>query len=316
MSQIIEQRRQRFRRWTWDEIEAEREARPVWVIDGLISDGTTSISGRSEAGKSMLCAALTFSLATGRPFLGRKPNRMYRPAIIGTDDRAHLEYTERLARIGPGAAESVRDNLNVFTAEGLLQYEDWRDLFEAVMESGSDFVIVDNVTQMIEDENSGADVNRTFAGVRLFTQAGIPVVVVNHHSQKVNTTASVANRGPSGSSNLVRHVRHRLTLAKDREGSGRTLFVDGNYAEGEQLKLEMPRGIDRPVYKVLTAPQQRKPETLDQNRELANWIKANCRSVNKTQQAENAAKHFGLNKATVYDKLKPGGPVARLLDAN
>jgi len=318
------ERQKRYKVWTWDEITADRENRPQWVVPGLITDGTTSITGKSEAGKSMLATALIYALATGRPFLGRKPVKTYRPAVFATDDRGHLEYQERLDLIGrEGAPQEVRSSLRVFSVESLLKYEDLVDLYGDVRDMGLDFVVLDNASQMLDgDGNSGYDVNRLFGGIRLFTHAGIPVVIINHQNQQGSVTEASAARGISGNSNWTRNVRHRLTLDKvldkGKDTRRRRLFVNGNYSEGESLELEMPRGIDRPVYKVTEGQkrqeQKRDPKTMDKNADIARWIKANCPGESIRKQAERAAAQFpDLSEGTIRNRLSGNGPIAQVL---
>ncbi len=76
---------------TLSEVLARDVVPPVYLLDGLLTEGFTILAGRPKSGKSWLCLQLAHSLAVGVPFLGEftvpKRKRVCYLAFEDSDNR-------------------------------------------------------------------------------------------------------------------------------------------------------------------------------------------------------------------------------------
>lgn len=136
---------------TLSEVLARDVVPPVYLIDGLLTEGFTILAGRPKSGKSWLCLQLAHSLAVGTPFLGEfsvpKRKRVCYLAFEDSDNR--LTYRTQTIGCMPS------DDLTFYTQwpRGQAGISALRDLTvprtDAEMNKVFDVVIIDILQRVI-----------------------------------------------------------------------------------------------------------------------------------------------------------------------
>lgn len=286
----------------------------VWVIDQMISSHTTLLYGEAKVGKSFLVSALIASLATGSDFLGRQvpPGRSFDVAVCWTDDNGEGEYSGRIQSV---LAEGEQPNVKYYQLPIMQNSGHWDALFDAVMANGHDFVVIDNLAQCLDGSvNDDAVVRRFFDGVRRFTRAGIPVVVVAHSSDKAGANGFKPET-PLGSAYISQAVRWRVFVRRSKRGN-LTLKFMGNHAEPYEMTLHHGAGarfdvLDTKTAEALKAKAEgdsraRDKRTLDRNLDVAKWMVDHCQGMSKREAADAYAEKHNQNTNTVRSWVTRG----------
>jgi len=85
--------------YSFDELIESKHAEPQYVVDDLLIEGHHGIiAGPYASGKTFLGIQLSFSLATGMDFMGRKVRKPYRVVFIDLENGA-AEIKSRVARL-------------------------------------------------------------------------------------------------------------------------------------------------------------------------------------------------------------------------
>jgi len=275
---------------SWEDALAEEETSP-WVIDRVLATGSTLIYGTTEAGKSFLTSVLVASLATGRDFLGfGPPDRVYKPFIGWTDDGGRAEYRKRISdNLKPGD----QPHISFAAMPEMTNIARWSDLFEQFKESGSDILILDNLTDFIPSPGLSDDnvARAVFQGVRLFTRNNIPVILVGHSSTARNEFGQMPTR-PMGSSLWTQSVRWRWFIQRSSTEHVKIEFA-GNQAPKHTVSLIHGIGARFQVAaEQAKEPQSRNPETYDLNEAAAQWVVENGTGMSVAAVARGLADAF------------------------
>jgi hypothetical protein len=292
--------------------DALKEADQVepWLVEGIISSGSTLIYGQAKVGKSFLVSALIASLMSGEDYLGRPApqDRDFSVALCWCDDGDRATYARQIREVLPdGSAAQVG-----FYTMPPMTADRWDALYDLVIAKRHSLVVIDNLTQAMEGNiNSQEDVGRFFHGVRRFTRAGIPVVIIGHSSDKVGQNGYAPDK-PMGSSAIRGSVRWLCYVKRSNKGN-LTLTFTGNHAEPHKIIIKHGAGARFEVLSSADADQmgaeaenrkrQRDAATLDKNKQMAEWVVANCQGMSQRQTAEKLAAQFGGSASSLQSSL-------------
>lgn len=310
-----------FRRMSFAEAKKLSEGKPRFIIDGIVSATSTLLYGEAKVGKSFLVSALVASLATGTEFLGREvEDREWKVAICVTDDDGYGEYVERIETV---TVEGTEMPVEFFELPVMRSRAYWVNLFNAVIDGGFTFVVVDNLTQAAGGSvNDDSAIRDFFEGIRMFTRAGIPVVIVGHSSEKSSDRGK--SQLPMGSSAISQSVRHRIFVSRSR--GNLNLRFSGNHVEAHSMTLEHGIGARFTVVEKKDAQavkdeaeakkRERSTKTLDKNETVARWVVANCQGKGRNATAAAIAEHFGGSVNTAKSNLSGRSAYGCLLASN
>ncbi|MFF4652397.1 AAA family ATPase [Streptomyces sp. NPDC001380] len=292
----------------WKDMVKAAETQAHFIIDGMISATSTLLYGEAKVGKSYIVSALIASLAMGRDFLGRGiESRGWNVAICATDDGAAAEYGQRIQTVVP---EGVNLPVRCFQLPVMRSRAMWESLYRQIIRGGFNFVVIDNLTQAAGGSvNDDGAIRDFFEGVRMFTRAGIPVVIVGHSSEKSGERGK--SNLPMGSSAISQSVRHRCFVSRSR---GRlSLRFSGNHVEPHTVLLEHGTGarftvVDRQDAEAVKADgeakrRDRDKATLDKNAVIAAYVVSDCQGMGVRKTAQSLADRFGGAASTYSSNL-------------
>lgn len=310
---------------TYDDALVEADKVEPWLVEGIISSGSTLIFGQAKVGKSFLVSALVAALTSGEPFLGQPvpQDRDFSVALCWADDGDRATYARQIREVLP---QESTPRVTFYTMPTMTP-DRWEELYERVMSQGHSVVIIDNLTQVMEGNiNSQEDVNRFFSGVRRFTRAGIPVVIIGHSSDKGGANGAPPSDKPMGSSAIRGSVRWLCFVKRSNRGN-LTLSFTGNVAEPHKITVKHGTGARFEVVSTMDAErlkadsdnqrQQREARTLDENRRIAEYVTQECQGLGVNQAAKKlgtAPEFPKLSESSAKKKLQNGGPVRKILD--
>ncbi len=284
---------------TLDQAQVAAEMEESFIVDGLITTGTTLLYGEPDAGKSLMASGLIKSLVTGESFLERKVLSTRSVAVCWSDDRAYAEYAQRIRAVLPkGYGEQVM----FYQMPIMRDASAWDRLFNSISNRGHDMVIFDVLSQIIDgDINDGPAVARFFDGVRKFTRENIPALVLAHSSEK---------KGPHGKSDLpmghtsIRgYSRMNIFLSRAETGIW-TARVRGKWADTSKITFKGASEFNVPQFVILEEKdgeelrgkaRDRSSAVMNNRAEIARWIVTNCQGITTKKEVQNkVAKHFGM----------------------
>jgi len=311
----------KFDKTTHAEALAKAETVETWVVEGIISRGSTLLYGEAKVGKSFLASALIAGLVTNTDFLGRKvpQDREFSVAVCWTDDGGDVDYATQVDSVLPDGHVPAVEYYCLPIMKGR---EDWNELFNQVMNDGHNFVVIDNLTQCLNGSFNNDDVVREFFdGVRMFTRAGIPVVIIGHSTDKVGITGGKSDK-PMGSATISQSVRWKCFVKRSRKGN-LVLEFSGNHAKRHEITVKHGAGARFEVVGSRSAEElekaasdrqrQRDAVTLDRNAEMARWLAENGQGMGVREASRALAEQFGGSENTYRTWLRPEGKLGKLL---
>lgn len=291
-----------------------------FLIDGLITTGTTLLYGEPNAGKSLMTAGMVASLVTGEAFLGRRVNAAGKVAICWSDDRAYAEYGKRITSV---LREDVWEDVRFYRMPIMRTAHQWARLYDLVADDGCDFAVFDVLPQIIDgDINEGPPVAQFFDGVRRFTREGIPALVLTHSSEKRGPNGYAPNK-PLGHTSISGYARWNVFLQRSQAGEW-TARASGKWGEPLQVKFRSPR-FDVPQFEVTQEKnadeirqdsqrrrRQHDQSKLDANLTYARFVVEHCQGMSQNKTAEKMAERFGGQPSKYRNLITRGGlPVRR-----
>jgi hypothetical protein len=306
-----------FRTCTYAEaLVLAREAAP-FVIPGLLASSVSVWFGQPKAGKSALVTALVASIARGeRTFLGRTLSRSFdRVVIVTTDAGGVSEYAARLEAAGVVGEAHVTI---WFADPTMLDAVGWAQLSDFIGPNSSTLVVIDNLTQILAGSmNDDVAIGVVWTGVRRLTNAGCPVLVVHHQSDKSGQYGPP--RGPMGHTAISALARWKVNIRPNQECSQITLRTEGNDAKGEVIVLDWGTPVTtfdvRSTEPVGGRRQRRSKETLDVRAEAAKYILTEAQGITTNNEvADLLAARFDTKKSITWGKeLSKNGPLGQLV---
>ncbi|MER6355132.1 AAA family ATPase [Streptomyces sp. NPDC001634] len=301
-----------FNRRSWAEAKVRAKEQTGWIVPGLISSTTTLLFGQSKVGKSFLTSALMAAMVTKTQFLGEDiENRDWKIAIGISDDDADVDHIDRVHTVVP---EDVEIEADFFEMPRMRSIELWHDLFREVTEGGFNFLILDNATGLtrgsLSDDNS---TNDFFEGVRLFTRAGIPVLIIAHETDK--TGVNGPSGLPVGSFAWTANSKSRIQIYRT---NGKVfLKTKSNNAPETRYKLHHGAGarftlLEKKSMEEIRAEREAKAQEREQQKEekakqqeektqaqeteetaIASFIVAECQGMTQADVAKAVVGKFG-----------------------
>lgn len=210
------------------------------VVDGLIFQRRTLISGDAEAGKSMFATLLALAFVGGDThFLGR---RIHRPGLsvlyVVTDADSEAEIYERVEKLAPG--QEFGGRLCILTAPA--DFDDNERWSELSQHSKSfDVAIFDNILGANgtgRDTNSNNEVAYLESRFKLLQPKVLPIWI--HHATYVQGQGFK----PAGSRQFKARFRDRISV--DKLASGTRLKLNG-HGETDGLSVMLNRDPDTGV---------------------------------------------------------------------
>jgi AAA domain len=308
----------RFPRTTLREAYELSKQTERWVFPETICSSVTLLYGRSGAGKSWLVASMLLALLiNGREFLGMQPtdpNKIWKPAILWTDPGSNQEYAERMHLHGV-EVDTFYIGMTTWAAE-------WKALAEHLLAEGYNFVVLDNLMGATGDTNDAKAQTIVFDGLTILTSQGVPVVVIDHETEKGKITLGATPMGRGVAIQKSRMwIQVRKTAKRQLRGGNTALIIQGNaLPRPMQIVAETLAGPDYHVLKHLpwdsTDQNDDKPEPApldDKNAQIAAWVVNNCQGAGLNATAEKIAAEFGLGVDTRRQHLMKNGCLGKLL---
>lgn len=210
----------------------------LFVVDGLIPQGLSVLSGSSKIGKSWLMLWLSLQVARGQPvweFETHKSDVLY---LCLEDTYARIQ--NRLYKITDEAPSELRIATTSFQIGNGLEQQ--------IEEYLSDFpntklVIIDTFQKVRDSKNSGGksgmyagDYDDVSALKNISDNYGIAVVVV-HHVRKLKDVSDPFNE-VSGSTGITGAADTNFVLKRSRANESGTLLTTGRDIEYQELTLK------------------------------------------------------------------------------
>ena len=288
-----------------------------FVLAGLIPEGeVTLFGGPGGAGKSLAAQQLATCVAAEIPFLGVDTGKLEDIGnavlyITAEDDEAEMERRQRKILEATGAKDlegklflsSIRgregNELATFDRDGTLEKgETFQLLANAILDTGAQFVILDNIAHLFAgNENDRGQVTRfvnlLYSLVRIY---GVTVLLVGHPNKRGETY--------SGSTAWLNAVRSQIYLSRVEDENGNCLDPDArvltlaksNYSRlGQRIEF---RWHDHAFWRDDDLPEDTRKE-LAEAAKLAgeNEIFLNCLRVRNAQGGREVGPSIGPNYA-------------------
>ena len=170
---------------------------PRWALENLIQeDGVTMVHGSPGSGKSLMAMDWAYTLAHPEisSWMGQDRSRRFRPMYIFTEGIAGLRirsqaWQEHYGTDVPQGEDGVlwvRDAVRMNRSEDAK--EPWSAQMAALFKMFNDYerdvLIIDTLANTFGgNENSQQDANNYLAAIRMFVNAGAPVVIIHHNTK-------------------------------------------------------------------------------------------------------------------------------------
>lgn len=159
-----------------------------WLVEGLIPLGRAVLfSGREFTYKSFIIQNLCHSIANGLLFLNKFPC-LQGKVLIADKENSKEEIRQHFEGFGPTFDENIHF---IDKTSAINLYFDVPDaeifpLLEVIISSGYKMFVIDSYIRFSRnnDENNASDIKRVSERISRLTQAGITVVIIDHHNKQ------------------------------------------------------------------------------------------------------------------------------------
>ena len=286
-------------RFTFKNMMAATFPKLRYVVEGLLPAGLNMLAGSPKIGKSWLCLDLAFSVATGRPFMGRatdqgdvlylaledQPRRLQdrlRLVAPGQDlCDAPIEFWTECPAMDEGGMEAIGEWLGRVERPRLMIVDVWARFEPRKKTATSDYSDVTHTMQKIQALIAGYDV----------------AVLLVHHTRKGSSDGAVASDPFDqiiGSRGLTSNMDATLMVTRTRMENDAKLDVTGRDIEEASISLTFDKTTCRwnENAKVLApALNQERQQVLDA-------------FVSGHTSAQAIADHLDKNRTTVQNLMK------------
>ena len=217
---------------------------PKWVVDQLIPEGVSLLSGPPKAGKSILCTALAYAVSCGGYFLGKFPCEEGRVLYIASEDSGR-EVQARLRR------------LNATGNDNLLLITDCVDIVAAIAAAKRKYpdlrlIIIDTLqknrhSQSVNNETLYSSEYRELSSIKDIADRADVSLLLSHHTNKRGRVDDIYDL-ISGSHVLSGVVDTNLILRRKRGDSSGKLYVDGREVPAHDLALQFDKDLGTWAY--------------------------------------------------------------------
>jgi hypothetical protein len=299
--------------WHADALKEAENADP-WLIEGIIHSGSTLVFGQPKVGKSFLMSALVAALVSGDDFLDRPVprDREFSVAIGWCDDGDRSAYAKHISEVLPEGTPTPK--IRYYGLQPMTPAL-WHKLYAEVIEHQHSLVLIDNMSQAMEGSfNHPEDVSKFFQGVRKFTRAGIPVVIVAHSSDKAGVNGRPPDK-PMGQTTISGAVRWRCFVTRTGRGNMRFQFTGNGEphtviaTHGIGARFDVKRNLDADQIEadVQNRQRQRDKGRLDASGALLNWLNANCYGMTVRDAAGKLAARDGKSESATRKEIQRAG---------
>jgi hypothetical protein len=210
------------------------------LIDGLIDQHATMITGAPNIGKTSLTLNLIAALLTGEPFLGRETDgRQHRVVMFNTDPGGDDAVTRRMAELLPSGESHSRLRLAALRGDPT-DDDTWKRVSDELIYWGTTVMVVDNLIGLLVGD---ADINNTASvkpGLDLLTRIsrlGIAVILIGH------TKKADAGKGRGvttmGAQAIEAWHRRRIVVSGQEHSKKRKLTVRSNNGPPFDLDVQL-----------------------------------------------------------------------------
>ncbi len=210
----------------------------LFVVDGLIPQGLSVLSGSSKIGKSWLMLWLSLQVARGQPVWEFKTHKSDVLYLCLEDTYARIQ--NRLYKITDEAPSELRIATTSFQIGNGLEQQIEQYLSDF---PNTKLVIIDTFQKVRDSKNTGGksgmyagDYDDVSALKNISDKYGIAVVVV-HHVRKLKDVSDPFNE-VSGSTGITGAADTNFVLKRSRVNETGTLLATGRDIEYQELTLK------------------------------------------------------------------------------
>jgi hypothetical protein len=279
-----------------------------WLIENLVCDSLTLISGEPKSGKTSMACHIVRSLVLKEEIIGFKPtDREIKVAYMGFDFKWQRETKERLKE-----AQNFVRFPNSVTYKST---DEWDSLCDQMIELGINFLVIDHLYNYSNeaDLDRQNQVQMVFSPImRLIQKTGAAVLLLTQgaRGQGGRAAHSVAIEG---------QARWLLRLSAGKQN--KTLTTMGNNAESREYKIRLTPDIieliegkpeakerkpadgglpDRASYIIENAPL----DATESTTKLGNWLAGQNKGLNTPKSARTAINNLIKGELLARDGVK------------
>ena len=208
---------------------------PEWLIEGLLPEGLTVLSGAPKIGKSWLSLQLALAVTTGRPIFGRAPASEKGVLLLALEDNERRLQT-RITKCG------------ITPSENFCLTTNWQGGIPALRQHlldnpGIKVCIIDTLAVFLPSQGAGgrtaydADVERMRELHYLGLETNTSLIVIHHDKQGEDPDWASKMSGSNGITGTA-DTLIRLSVKK-RGGKQAKLEVTGRDVEDLELNLKL-----------------------------------------------------------------------------
>lgn len=210
-------------------LEDYEESKKIWLIEGLLCNGLTLLSGQPKSGKSALAAHLATSLLTGVPILNKDPKEgSHKIGWVGFDSNWKEETKSRLG--------DFKGKVIFFEPPSSLTVQwNWNSIATTAKEHNCTLMVIDHLYGLSENSNldHAHEANVVLQKIRpLYKQYDLPTLLIAQAGKGANGRAA-------HSVHLEGEARHLLQLAKSGSSGTQVLKTLGNNSSAESFSIKL-----------------------------------------------------------------------------
>lgn len=193
----------------------------VWIVDKLIPQGITLLTGAPRSFKTFIMQDLALAVIQGKPFLGHFETTQTNILIIDEENNKTLAK-KRFGSLG--APAGLKIHISSLRNIKIDKPECMEETLEYCKENDISLVIIDSLVRMHSaDENSASGMSQALQGLKILTRAGISIILIHHH-RKQQAGARLGFESVRGSSDIFAFVDCHIGV--DRNEKKLTLIQD------------------------------------------------------------------------------------------
>jgi hypothetical protein len=214
---------------TIDDLMAEEDTEPDWLVDSLVPNGgITILAGKARNFKTWMLLHLALSVATGDKVFGHF-NTMKAPVLIVDEENQKRTLRKRLTMLGykPGSDLHfvIQSGFKITTPQHM------NYLSDLVRKHSIRLVIFDSLMRVHnKDESASTGMAEVFATVKQLNRLGAAVLFTHHHRKQDSGNSADNMRG---SSDILAAVDAQMSVQRNDQ----FIFIEQNKnRDMEELK--------------------------------------------------------------------------------
>lgn len=206
----------------------------TYIVDKLIPGaGITILSGSPGVFKTYNLLQIAMCVATGQPYLGNFETQQTNILIIDKENGEFL-LTKRFKELG------ANNDLPIHFIEGMdfeVTDEHILEVLNKCEELDVKLIIIDSLIRIHSgEENSSKDMSQVFNKLRYFTEAGIAVLITQHHRKQGANSFGNMREMMRGSSDIPAASDSNISIVRKDKG-------DASYLIFHQTKQRYDREL-------------------------------------------------------------------------